>query len=167
VTCPLRDTTNRTGWTTTSFYSRRMLKAAFALIVGVPLGACDSTQVTPPIVSRDGVEVSHYITPAVTLDAKGLFLENELGVLPYPTIDRAAAVDLAQGFIKHQAKYQRALLERQHGAKLDFDALRQAGRVVLLDTPYEAVEDAELTFALRNRWGPYFPSYSSRMAFQL
>lgn len=76
---------------------------------------------------------------------------------PYPRMTAEEAVALSQLFAGVAARFPSigTSVERQHGARIDFMALKAAPRTFYTVTPYEAVPQA-FHNAFRNIYGPYF-----------
>lgn len=128
------------------------------LVCAALLAACNDQGSDPP--PLDSGDIRTFVTAEV---AQQLAPEGSFPLLPpdpepYPQISRERGAEIALAWARTYGRFFRPYLERDHGRRIDFDALRVVSPVWYAGAVYEPVP-ANVHPGYRNAFGPHYILY--------
>lgn len=134
---------------------------ARSAILALGAAGCDNAEPVPGIPAArrpdERLNLRAHVTPGVAsrISQTGQFIPAPPRAFADPLLTKERAELHAVTWARLGGPDVRTSLERQHGGRIDFAALRPCGRSYLADTPFEEVDPAMPNF-IRNAYGPWW-----------
>ncbi|HEX2078988.1 MAG TPA: hypothetical protein VHG08_14795 [Longimicrobium sp.] len=136
----------------------RLHRAAKVLVCAASLAACGDQPSNPQPLDPGDIRTFVTAEVAAQLARDGHFPLRDPDPEPYPQISREQAAEIALAWARTYGKFFRPYLERDHGRRIDFDALTLVSPVWYAGAVYEPVPpDAHPGY--RNAFGPHYILY--------
>lgn len=133
-------------------------RAHLAVCCAILVAACEDQLSTPQPLNPGDIRGFVSADLAAQLTPDGRFPLAEAAPEPYPQISREQAAELAIAWARTYGKFIRPYLERDHGQRIDFDALRVISPVWYAAAVYDpAPSNAHPGY--RNAFGPHYLMY--------